>query len=97
MTRLKYYGVDDLLYTDWFSIGPNLIIRATINTKTFKYHISEFDSEVVLEGSAKSLRHAKDTIKTQLINCGVVFDGEIRSKKWLLFSIIFVKENLGMV
>lgn len=81
MTRIKYSNVDNLLYTDWFTLGPNLVIRAIINTKTYTYQIIEFDSELVVEGKARSLRHAKDIVKTQLTKCGVVFDGEIRSKR----------------
>jgi hypothetical protein len=80
MTRLKYFNTDDLLYTDWFTIGPNLVIRAIINIKTHTYQIIEFDSEMVLEGKAKNLRQAKDKVKTELVKCGVVFDGEIRRR-----------------
>ncbi len=80
MTRLKYFRIDELLYSDWFTIGPNMVIRAIINTKTYTYQIIEFDSEMVLEGKCRNLRHAKDTVKTQLSNCGVVFDGEIRKR-----------------
>lgn len=79
MTRLKYYSsVPDLLYTDWFTVGPNLIVRGVINTKTLQYYVYEFDSEMILEGQASKLRIAKEQIKVNLAKVGVNFDGEIR-------------------
>lgn len=80
MTRLKYYSVDNLLYTDWFTLGPNLIVRGIINTGTFSFQIYEFDSEMVFESQAKSLREAKSLMKKQLLKIGVNFDGEIRRR-----------------
>ena len=78
MTRLKYYSIDTLLYTDWFTLGPNLIVRGIINTETFTYQIVEFDSELVSEGKADNLRQAKSMMKNTLLKAGVNFEGEIR-------------------
>ena len=78
MTRLKYYNDGELLTTDWFTIGPNLVVRGTINTKTFQYTIKQFDSQQVMSSTAKNLRDAKDKLKKELIKSGVIFDGEIR-------------------
>lgn len=78
MIRLKYHTRDELLYTDWLTIGPNLVIRAIINTKTYTYQIVEFDMEVVLEGEANNLRRAKDLVRQKFVECGVQFEGEIR-------------------
>jgi hypothetical protein len=80
MTRLKYYSVDNLLYTDWFTLGPNLIVRGIINTETFTYQLVEFDSEMMYDGQASSLRSAKNLLKNQLTLAGVNFDGEIRKR-----------------
>lgn len=80
MVRIKYSEAPDLLYTDWYTIGPNFIVRAIINTKTFTYQIVEFDSELVYDGQASSLRQAKDIVKNKLIEAGVNFEGEIRNR-----------------
>lgn len=81
MTRLKYYKRDELLYTDWFTVGPNFIVRGIINTKTNTYQVIEFDSELVNDGQASNLRLAKDRVRALLIKAGVNFEGEIRSNK----------------
>lgn len=83
MVRLKYHTLakDNLLYTDWFTVGPNYVIRAIINTETLTYQIYEFNSEIVIEGQCSSLRQAKDTVKKKLIGAGVVFGDEIRIRQ----------------
>lgn len=79
MTRLKYYEVGDLLYTDWFTLGPNFIVRGIINTTTLSYQIVEFNTDVVSEDKARSLRELKTKLKSQLSAAGVNFTGEIRN------------------
>lgn len=81
MIRLKYYRTDDLLYTDWLTLGPNFIVRGIINTKTLVYQVVELNTDVVLEGQANSLRQAKDTLKTGLVSSGANFSGEIRRRQ----------------
>jgi hypothetical protein len=81
MTRLRYYSVSDVIYTDWFTIGPNLIIRAIINTETFKYQITELNTDVVYEGKGKDLRSAKAQVKSAMLKAGVNFSEEIRKRK----------------
>jgi hypothetical protein len=79
MTRLKYYQTGDLLYTDWFTLGPNLVVRGIINTSTFSYQVIEFNSEVVSEGTNfRDLRTVKSILKAQLLSAGVNFTDEIR-------------------
>jgi hypothetical protein len=79
MVRIKYDSVDNLLYTDWFTIGPNLIVRGIINTLTFQYQVIEFNTDVVAEGQASNLRNAKHQLKNVLGKAGVNFEGEIRN------------------
>lgn len=81
MVRIKYNQIDSLLYTDWFTLGPNFIVRGIINTETFTYQILELNSELVLEGRARNLREAKTIMKNKLSSIGVNFEGEIRSRK----------------
>jgi hypothetical protein len=81
MTRLKYYSsAPGLLYTDWFTLGPNLIVRGIINLDTYTYQVYEFDSEMMSHGEAPNLRVAKEKLKELLVTCGVNFDGEIRKR-----------------
>ncbi len=80
MVRLKYTALDNLLYTDWFTLGPNFVVKGIINTRTYHFQIVEFNSELVYEGQAKDLRQAKAMLKNQLVSAGVNFEGEIRSK-----------------
>jgi hypothetical protein len=80
MVRLKYVELGNLLYTDWFTLGPNLVVRGIINTSTFKYQIVEFNTDVSAEGQASNLRNAKRQLKTVLSKAGVNFEGEIRNK-----------------
>lgn len=78
MVRLRYYSTENLLYTDWFTIGPNLIVRGILNTDTYHFQICELNTEMVYEYQGKNLRDAKTTLKNKLIDIGVNFDGEIR-------------------
>lgn len=80
MTRIKYHQRDNILYTDWLTIGPNLVVRGMINKTNYTFSIYQFNSEPVYEGQASNLRIAKDTIKKQLVSAGVIFDGEIRKR-----------------
>lgn len=78
MTRLKYSEVGNLLYTDWFTLGPNFIVRGIINLTTHTFQIIEFNTDVVYDGQARSLRESKAKLKSQLITAGVNFTDEIR-------------------
>lgn len=80
MTRIKYSEVGDTLSTDWFTLGPNFIVRGIINTKSFHFYIFEFNTNIVYESQARSLREAKNKLKSQLTLAGVNFEGEIRSR-----------------
>jgi len=80
MTRIKYMSQYGLLWTDWFTVGPNIIIRGVIDTTNFRYEIREFDSSIVMDGTGDSLRHCKELIRQGLIDSGVKFDGEIRRR-----------------
>lgn len=78
MTRIKYTELGNLLYTDWFTLGPNFIVRGIINTTDNIYQIVEFNTDIVDEGYCNSLRHTKDSLRQALIKAGVNFEGEIR-------------------
>lgn len=80
MVRLRYYSVDNLLYTTWFTLGPNFIVRGIINTTSNHIQIIEFNSELVYEYQGNSLRDAKTVMRNQLVSMGVNFDGEIRKR-----------------
>lgn len=80
MTRLKYYKMGNELMTDWFTIGPNKIIRGVIDTTTNTIKVVEFDGEVVAELRTKNLRQAKTLLKHSLSISRVNFDGEIRKR-----------------
>lgn len=80
MVRLKYYTVDNLLYTDWFTLGPNFIIRGIVNTDTYHIQITEFDSELVYEYQGKNIRDSKTHLKNHLTKIGLNFEGEIRKR-----------------
>ena len=77
-TRIKYNRVANLIYTDWFTLGPNFIIKGIINKDTYKFQVVEFNSELVFEGQGNNLRDAKTKLKETMINAGVNFTGEIR-------------------
>jgi len=79
MTRLKYIKINNALYTDWFTLGPNFIVRGVINLENYEFSVMEFNSELVLSKKCHNLRNAKDQLKNKLIEIGVKFDGEIRS------------------
>ena len=77
-TRLKYYTAGKLQFTDWFTIGPNLIIRGYIHTESYRFYIVDFAADVMFESQADNLRQAKTLLKQQLALAGVSFTGEIR-------------------
>lgn len=81
MVRLRYTDQYDLLWTEWFTAGPNYVIRGVINKPNNYYEIRQFDNTLVTSGTAKSLRQAKSKVKELLQESGVNFEGEIRSKK----------------
>lgn len=81
MIRIKYTEVYGLLRTDWFTVGPNMIIRGIINLENNYYEIRQFDQSLVTYGKARSLRQAKDFLRRGLTSSGVNFDGEIRKRK----------------
>lgn len=68
------------LHTDWFTVGPNKVIRGIIDTNSDKFYIREFDSSLVISGQAKDLRQAKALVKKHLRESGVNFTDEIRSR-----------------
>lgn len=78
MTRIKYYERGEELVTDWYTIGPNLVIRGVIDTKSFTYSIIEFNSSILISGSTDNLRSAKSSLKNNLKLSGVQFFDEIR-------------------
>lgn len=80
MTRLRYYKIGSELITDWFTIGPNKIIRGVIDTTTNTIRVVEFDSGILLEVRTKNLRQAKTLLKHSLSISRVNFDGEIRKR-----------------
>jgi len=80
MVRIKYSEVGDLVYTDWYTVGPNFIVRGIINIKTFTFQVIEFNTDTVSEGQGNNLRHTKNMLKNTLSNVGVNFTGEIRKR-----------------
>jgi hypothetical protein len=80
MVRLRYNDQCGLLWTEWFTVGPNYVIRGVINKENNYYEIRQFDNTLVNSGNAKTLRQAKTKIKELLVHNGVNFIGEIRSK-----------------
>ena len=78
MIRLKYTEVCGLLKTDWFTLGPNLIVRGVIDLENNNFIVHSFDSDNIYTGQAKDLRQAKSKLKTQLKRVGVNFEDEIR-------------------
>lgn len=81
MVRIKYIELGNLLYSDWFTVGPNKIVRGIINTDTFTYQVIEFNTDVVAEGKGINLRDAKYLVRDSLIGAGVNFEGEIRTRQ----------------
>lgn len=81
MVRIRYTPSGAVLQTDWFTIGPNFIIRGQIDTETSYFSIIEFNTTVVYHNRARSLREAKHLLKKALVSAGVNFEGEIRSGK----------------
>lgn len=80
MIRVKYTEVYGLLRTDWFTVGPNLVIRGVINTTNNYYELREFDNKLITSGTAKTLRAAKTKVKELLQEAGVNFGDEIRRR-----------------
>jgi hypothetical protein len=78
-TRIKYFKYNDILVTDWFTIGPNNIVRGIVTPSDNSYSVITFDSQVVYEGTTPSLRNTKETVRLLLSKLGVKFEGEIRS------------------
>lgn len=77
-TRIKYYQYGDTLMTDWFTVGPNLIVRGVINTLDNSISIVEFDSEEISRQPTRSLRSAKSLVRKKLLEVGVKLGEEIR-------------------
>jgi hypothetical protein len=78
MVRIRYYSVGNLLYTDWFTLGPNFIVRGIINTENLTYQICELNSEIVIEGTGYNLRNVKSIMRAEFVKMGLNFEGEIR-------------------
>lgn len=78
MVRIRYYPIDNLLYTDWFTLGPNFVVRGIINIDNLTYQICELNTELVMSGAGYDLRNVKSLMKTELNKIGVNFEGEIR-------------------
>jgi len=81
MVRIRYNQIGDLLYTDWFTIGPNHVIKGIININNNTYQVIQFNTDVVAEGSCPNLRAVKFKLKQVLAQAGVNFDGEIRGAR----------------
>lgn len=81
MVRLRYRRIGHTLYTDWLTLGPNMIVRGIVNSKTLKYMIVQFNTEIVAEGEGADLRHAKSIVRRRLEEAGLNFDGEIRNRQ----------------
>lgn len=79
MTRIKYSKHGDSLVTDFFTVGPNNIIKGLVNSD-FSYSIHTFDADIIAAGKASNLRNAKLAIKKLLVIHGVKFDQEIRNR-----------------
>jgi hypothetical protein len=84
-TRIKYYQYSDTLMTDWFTVGPNLIVRGVIEKRDcsqsnsgYIVRVVTFDSEVVYTDSKFNLRSAKLLVRKQLILSGVKLGEEIK-------------------
>lgn len=77
-TRIKYSRYGDQLMTDWFTVGPNLIIRGIIYLSTNQISIVEFESEVVVLEPSSNLRAAKSLVRKRLLQSGVKLGEEIR-------------------
>lgn len=77
-TRIKYYSQDYGLVTDWFTVGPNLIVRGMINPYDFQYNVITVEGNMLVSTNAHSLREAKSSIRKNLISLGVKFEDEIR-------------------
>lgn len=81
MVRIRYWRIGNVLYTNWITLGPNLVVRGIVNSTSNRYMIVQFDEEIVAEGEGANLRHAKAIVRDRLIEAGAVFDGEIRSRE----------------
>lgn len=77
-TRIRYYELTDELVTDWFTVGPNLIVRAWIIPSKNLYHIRTFDAEVLHTGTCSNLRYVKSKVRKLLVEVGVKLGEEIR-------------------
>ncbi len=77
-TRIRYYQYVHNLITDWFTIGPNLIVRGEISSLDNSYTIRTFDSEILYTGTSNNLRYTKSKIRELLLSVGVKFEEEIR-------------------
>ena len=76
-TRSKYYPYSDTLMTDWFTVGPNLIVRGVITTNN-TWSVMTFDSDLIVSGASSNLRYAKIELRKQLILSGVKLGEEIK-------------------
>lgn len=83
-TRITYYRDDNLLVTDWFTIGPNFIIRSVIDTENNSLTIQEFDSSVIKIIDCPTILSAKKSSRLELLNLGVKLHGEIRNNGSIL-------------
>lgn len=81
MVRLKYYKLGNNLYTDWFTVGPNFIVRGCISLDNYNVSINEFNSSIIVSANSDNLRKSKYLVKKKLSEVGVIFDGEIRRVK----------------
>lgn len=83
MTRLTYKQFDTKLQNS--NIIMNMegkILLAQIDITNFSYKIAlEVDSEVLVEGIAKSKADAKKLVKQALIDQGVAFTAEVRKRE----------------
>jgi hypothetical protein len=80
-TRIRYSEYENLLQTDWFTVGPNLVVRGIIDTKDFTYRVTQLGGELVVGGGCSNLRDAKSALKLALSGAGVNFVGEIRNRR----------------
>ncbi len=77
MKRIRYRRFADFQFTEWFTIGPNLIVRGVI-TPEFVVSVMTFEEELLFKDQASNMREAKAKLRALLIQAGVKLEDEIR-------------------
>lgn len=78
MTRIKYTSDYEHISTEWLSVGPNLILQASISLEDLTWSIDTQDYNTISTGQSLTLRSAKSQVRKKLIELGLNLDDEIR-------------------